>query len=149
MSALNTLLCGGHEAQPPERKYEESCFLWDTHLCVSLTCITVAQPNTCSPFLRILTPVHSLFLWNLFFILDFNVCFMSEIAQALHHMPWGVWGYFFFFMLSLHWLVGQLKRLQRETENILWNTYCMSALQSRSVSHIVWEAALKWMPQHV
>lgn len=33
-------------------------------------------------------------------ILDFNVCF-HEIARALHHMPAGISGYYFFFMLSL------------------------------------------------
>lgn len=60
----------------------------------------------------------------LFFIIpDFNVRFMSKIAQALHHMPRAYQAIFFFLTLSLCWLVGRLKRLQRETENIPWNTY--------------------------
>lgn len=75
MSVLNTLLCGGRAAQPPEGKYGE-CFSYSLRYSLIIS------------------------LRFFFSFAHFIVCFMSEIAQALpsSYAP-GTSGYFFFLLL--------------------------------------------------
>lgn len=118
MSVLNTLLCGGRAAQPPEGKYGE-CFSYSLRYSLIIS------------------------LRFFFSFAHFIVCFMSEIAQALpsSYAP-GTSGYifffFFFFVLSLFRPVDRLKSFQKASGNILWHTLCTPALQqSVRLSHAV------------
>lgn len=113
------VLCGGHAAQPPIGEYGESCLLWDPHLCS--TCITVA--NTCGLSDSILYSLRfPPYVWSFFSFFFKCVFHVWNRPNSPSHAP-GISGYFFFFVLSLCWLVGQLRSFQRETESILWNIY--------------------------